>query len=618
MKKRIFLFVATLIALTCLFAISASAADLAYDRVYTIDGTEYPLWEQDSDGNYHPLMWYQDGDKLSKVWADNTDSTKAPYVKYSAYTQGTSREMQDFNIKDANGNTFNGKSTVVIANLHNVYVKANDTNQITHLHKNAFNGSKVIKAVYIPESIVYLGWYGSNNNFVSFQDCTALEYAEIAPSATLTAISPNTFLNCTSLKAVSLPDSIKTIDQVSFKGCTSLKAVYLSSNLETFVYNGWDKGAFHNCTNLYFVNEPFTIDNAETDMPAKPDIYCFPANLSSLGDSFRACKNINDTLIFGDKVLVVDSTLFTGTGAKGDVKTAVFTGVITKFYLGEGFDPTWNFVFTNKTDESVFSTRTDRAFGNSYGYLCKTNRKVLFNYGVKWTDGTTHFADVRKSEITEATCVTNEIATTYCFCGAKIGTDEVENSKLGHEFDTEKGAEKLSVVYENYLANGVLNVKCARCDDRDTTSVDPIIKHFTGISTKISTDALTFGYILDYDAIDELESVNKIEIEFGFVVAAKVMLGENAPLTQDGEKASDKVIKAKITDNEVKYTGATFILRGAWDGAVDLDGDNVNETDVKNIEFYMAGYMILGGSVIYINEGTTSTKADTVTYSDYQ
>ena len=606
MKKKIILAVLMVAMLVCLFAISVSASDLAYDRVYTIDGVEYPLWEQDADGNYHPLMWYQDGDKLSYVYADNTDKTKAPYVTYSAYTQDTSREMQNFNITDANGNTFNGKSTVVIANLHNVYVKAGDTNQITHLHKNAFNGSTVLKAVYIPESIVYLGWYGSSSNFVAFQDCKALEYAEIAPSATLTAISPNTFLNCTALKAISLPNSIKTLDQVSFASCTSLQAVYLSSNLETFVYNGWNKGAFYNCANLYFVNEPFTIDNIQTDMPKKPDIYYFPAGLSALGDCFRGCMNINDTLVFGDKLLVVDSTIFTATGSKGDVKTSVFTGNMTKFYLGEGFDATWNFVFTNTTDESIFSTRTDRAFGNSYGYLCKTDRRVLFNYGVKWSDGTEHFVDVRKSEFVNATCTTDEVATTYCFCGAKIGTTSNEGTALGHEYDLMKGAVKSKVEYANYLATGMLYTKCARCTECQTSDVNPIIADFKGFSVRNDGDGITFGYTFDKDAIKEFEEVNKTTLSFGFVAGVKAFLGDKMIL----DEGAANVINATV---DKSYTAADFVLRGNWDREVTVNQETVN---VKNVEFYMAGYMILNGEVIYLNLDGSSQNAGVITFAE--
>ena len=612
MKKKILLCLCIVAMLICLFAISASASDLAYDRVYTIGGVEYPLWEQDAEGNYHPLMWYKDGENLLKVYADNTDSTKAPYVTYTKWVDSKTKEMKTVTITDAAGKTFGGKETVVIANLHNIYLRDGDNGQITQLNKTAFQGSTVLKAVYLPESVNLLGYTGSNGNFVPFQGCTALEYAEIAPSAQIKTISANAFMNCTALKAVSLPDGITKLDQVSFAGCTSLQAVYLPSNLEECQYNGWDKGAFYNCSSAYLVNEAFVIENIATDIPAKPDVYYFPANFKAIGDAFRDWKNINNTLVFGDKLTVVDYNGFTNTGVSGETKTAVFTGVMTKFYLGDTIQPTWSFVFTNTTDESIFSTRTDRGYANSTGYLCKTNREVLFHYGVKWSDGdSTHFADVRKSDIQDATCVTNETAVTYCFCGTKIGTSPTEGTALGHEFDLEKGATKLSVVYTNYLAKGTLNTKCARCEECSESDVAPIISSFKGYSIKEDGNGITFGYTIDYAALDEFAKINGKKVDLGFVVAAQSKVTDNKPLNADGSVVNANVVKASVvtwsnvdSENEktVKYSGADFKLTGDFTG-------------LENVVLCMAGYLF-DGAVAYLNLNASGDSADYITYGE--
>ena len=47
---------------------------------------------------------------------------------------------------------------------------------------------------------------------------------------------------------------------------------------------------------------------------------------------------------------------------------------------------------------------------------------------------------------------------------------------------------------------------------------------------------------------------------------------------------------------------------------VDLDGDEVAETDVKKVEFYMAGYIIVNGAVSYLNYGASGATASTVTF----
>ena len=49
---------------------------------------------------------------------------------------------------------------------------------------------------------------------------------------------------------------------------------------------------------------------------------------------------------------------------------------------------------------------------------------------------------------------------------------------------------------------------------------------------------------------------------------------------------------------------------------VDLDGDNVAETDMKDVEFYMAGY-VFDGTVGYIqSETSTSATVTAFAYND--
>ena len=87
------------------------------------------------------------------------------------------------------------------------------------------------------------------------------------------------------------------------------------------------------------------------------------------------------------------------------------------------------------------------------------------------------------------------------------------------------------------------------------------------------------------------------------------------PFHQLYSHTSDKAIKAAVTDEKAQYTGADFILRGTWDKMVDLDGDETAETDVKNVEFYMAGYILVNGAVTYLNYGASGATADTVTFN---
>ena len=173
-----------------------------------------------------------------------------------------------------------------------------------------------------------------------------------------------------------------------------------------------------------------------------------------------------------------------------------------------------------------------------------------------------------------------------------------------------------SIEYTNYLASGTKTLACqnAGCEHNLTpfvTSASPIITDFKGFSVSEDGDAITFGYTFDNDAIAEFEKYNG-KIELGFVVAVKALLGDSAPLTSNGSVASGNVVKATVTDEEIAYTGADFILRGDWNRSVVIGEESV---DIKDVEFYMAGYLVVGGNATYLNALSSGTSADVVTFN---
>ena len=188
-----------------------------------------------------------------------------------------------------------------------------------------------------------------------------------------------------------------------------------------------------------------------------------------------------------------------------------------------------------------------------------------------------------------------------------------------------------SIVYTNYLAKGkkiqiCQNTGCAYSNgyvdapvDEDNnkiygkiTDVNPLVREFKGFSINRSGDAITFGYEFDYDAISEFEELYNTKLEFGFVVAVKAFLGEKSPLDNNGAPSESSVIKASVTRNEVGYTGVDCILCGDWSGEAIVNGETV---DVKLVEFYMAGYMLFDGAVVYLNYKESSDTAASISYS---
>ena len=127
-------------------------------------------------------------------------------------------------------------------------------------------------------------------------------------------------------------------------------------------------------------------------------------------------------------------------------------------------------------------------------------------------------------------------------------------------------------------------------------------------------DAITFGYVINYDALDEYVKVTGKDVELGFVVAVKAFAGDDA-------YTSDKAVKASVvtwtTNDEAnasveKYAGADFILRGDWDRNVTIGEETL---DIKDVEVYMAGFLKANGTVSYLNYGASGESAGTVTFN---
>ena len=138
-----------------------------------------------------------------------------------------------------------------------------------------------------------------------------------------------------------------------------------------------------------------------------------------------------------------------------------------------------------------------------------------------------------------------------------------------------------------------------------TSDVNPIIANFKGFAVSCDGDGITFGYVLDKDAIKEFEEVNQTTLSFGFIAGVKAFLGDKKPL----DEGATNVINATV---DRSYTAADFVLRGNWDRNTVIDGEEIS---IKDVEFYMAGYLIANGTVCYINGTGSSSNAAAITFN---
>ena len=147
------------------------------------------------------------------------------------------------------------------------------------------------------EAVVISGYAGTPEEIVIPDAINGVPVASIAASA---------FNNCTSLKTISLPDTITMIGKNAFNGCTSLENLYiedLTSYLNIDYSRDYTACPMYFAKNLYIngiLSENVTVPEGVTVIP----IYAFygceclksislPSTLESInGSSFSGCINL--------------------------------------------------------------------------------------------------------------------------------------------------------------------------------------------------------------------------------------------------------------------------------------------------------------------------------------
>lgn len=143
--------------------------------------------------------------------------------------------------------------------------------------QSAFMNCTSLRSVTVAEGTLQI--YSS-----AFLGCTALESFIIPES--ITEIKGSLFEGCTSLKAISIPDSVTSIGVNAFKGCTSLAEVKFGKGLTEL-----REGAFNGCTSLTSV--------------------VLPDALKAITDVFNGCSSL-ESVEFGTATVSVWCLQFEG------------------------------------------------------------------------------------------------------------------------------------------------------------------------------------------------------------------------------------------------------------------------------------------------------------------
>lgn len=107
---------------------------------------------------------------------------------------------------------------------------------VTGIQMQAFIECTSLKSVSMPESMT---WIGDS----AFAGCTGLKQVEFSPN--LTTIGPNSFYSCNGLTSVVVPDKVTSIESLAFFGCLNLESITIPASVTTL-----DSTFVFGCTNL--------------------------------------------------------------------------------------------------------------------------------------------------------------------------------------------------------------------------------------------------------------------------------------------------------------------------------------------------------------------------------
>lgn len=153
---------------------------------------------------------------------------------------------------------------------------------VTVINHHAFSGYSSITEVYIPDSVVFIG-------YSAFQNTANLKTVRLSNS--IISIEPETFWGC-GILSIDIPDSVVEIHGDAFRECFNLSSIKFPKNItsiKAFTFGG--------CEKLTSIKIPESVISIENGAFA----YCgfssieIPSSVASIGGGvFEGCDNLKE------------------------------------------------------------------------------------------------------------------------------------------------------------------------------------------------------------------------------------------------------------------------------------------------------------------------------------
>lgn len=168
----------------------------------------------------------------------------------------------------------NDKSTAILTNIKKVLNKNPHFNnveidlsltEIPEIPKEMFTNTTNLGKITLPDTVKKI-------EESAFSGCSSLSYIRF--SGGLTNIGTNAFSNCSALTVLLLPDGLKTIEKCAFSDCSSLKDLFFPASLTSIGSN-----AFSNCiklVNLEYLGKTNSLSDSSNNVFSNSS---YPTNL---------------------------------------------------------------------------------------------------------------------------------------------------------------------------------------------------------------------------------------------------------------------------------------------------------------------------------------------------
>ena len=628
MKKKLLLLTVLVIALTCIFAISVSAAepDTTKECVTLSDGTVCPLW--DTEGN--ALCWYLATDNTEDGYA-NYDYVLAQDTEINAngqyYAGGMAYRQIDLISVTVGENTYTSKAHFVVVNLRDddaLVTSSNFKGQTPNGFENTFYNSKVIEYAYLREDTVAL-------QKQAFQNCTNLKYVNLSEMTKLSNIIGQCFSGCSSFMDGQILDLSKTnltvlrgnaFANTKFIGIvfpekittlegSSLERTNITSCVIPSTITSFGEYVFRSCTNLKTVSGFDDLFDREvlTGIPKYTFEGCtalttvdFPDDYSSIGEyAFKNCQAL--TQVF--KVPAACTTL-----VSNSFHTTYFSAVILSENCttieGNAFrDSKVPVIYMPASVKSIASEAFRNMPSNAVVYYVGTKAKadLLKNNVVNNVVNDEYSCNANYNNlIVNATVISleeyNKLATksgnylVYDYSACDAFYDGQHTNAITYGFD---GEDKLTSNYCKYDG-------CTRCDEKTTTPYGTLITN-KGYSKEQGGTYFVYTIVFNKDVISlYLANTEGATFSYG-VVAAKYTEDASTGILFDEAGAPIKDCVA------IDATGAAYSVYSLK--ITDLD----KVENAKSQALYCCAYVVDNGAIKYVADEITN-EAVTICYDD--